>query len=124
MTAQLELDLASPGALAPARVGVRRRAVALLRALLAWTPVWVPLFFLAQLVLFGFLPARVEEDRLDAAEAEVRARVEALQHEERELEREARMLADGVFQERLRRSLVDPKTEPLTLERARAAERR
>ncbi len=118
MTAQLELDLTRPARPAP---GARRaRALHLARVLLLWTPVWVPLLFLAQLLVFGLRPAGATRARLDRAEAEVRARVEALQAEDSELAREARMLADAVYQERVRRSLLDPAAEPLTLERARS----
>jgi len=114
MTAQLELDLSRP-----ARPSPRARAARLGGLLLRWTPVWVPLLFLVQLLVLGFLPARATRARLDRAESEVRARVEALQAEERELGAEARMLGDAVYRERVRRSLIDPAAEPLTLERAR-----
>jgi hypothetical protein len=116
MSAQLELDLRRTR---PARLAGRARAAHLLRTLLLWTPVWVPLFFLAQLLVFGLRPANATRARLERAEAEVQTRVEALQAEESELAREARMLTDAVYQERVRRSLLDPATEPLTLERAR-----
>jgi cell division protein FtsB len=89
-------------------------------AVLAWTPVWVPLVFLLQLVALGLWPARAEAARLDRAAAEVNARAEALAQEEQALANEARMLEDGVYQERVRRSLLDPAAAPLTLERARA----
>ncbi len=118
MSAQLELDLTrerrpSPGA----------RAASALRAAgaaaLAWAPVWAPLVLIAQIVGLGLLPARAQAGRLDAAEASVRARVTGLVEEERGLRAEQRMLADEVYRERVRRSLVDPGAEPLTLERAR-----
>ena len=121
MTAQLELDLSRRGA-PPAQVW-RRRLSALTHALVLWTPVWVPLLFLGQLLVLGLAPTLAEKERLDAVEAEVRARAEALAGEERELAEEARMLADEVFRERVRRSLVDPSAAPLTLERARAGAR-
>lgn len=120
MSAQLELDLTRrprPVTLA------RARAAHLLRTLLLWTPVWVPLFFLVQLLVFGLRPANTTRARLERAEVEVRTRVEALQAEEGELAQEARMLTDAVYQERVRRSLLDPATEPLTLERARTGSR-
>jgi hypothetical protein len=117
MGAQLELDLsrrAPPGARPSGRTS--RSA----RALLAWAPVWVPLAFLGQVLLLGLRPARAEAARLERAEAEMRTRVEALEHEARELAQGERMLQDAVFQERVRRSLLDPASAPLTLERARA----
>jgi hypothetical protein len=113
---QLELDLARRAA-----PTARARAARLGRGLFHWIPVWVPLLFLVQLLVLGLRPACATRARLDRAESEVGARVEALSAEERELAREARMLADSVYQERVRRSLLDPAAEPLTLERARAA---
>jgi hypothetical protein len=120
MSAQLELDLArtQPAPL-PLRGLARRAALGLLH----WTPVWVPLIFLGQLLVLGFLPARAERVRLERAEAEVRARAAALETEQRELDEDARMLGDAIYQERVRRSLVDPRSAPLSLERARAASR-
>jgi hypothetical protein len=121
--AQLELDLARTRPAAPRRplrlVGALARSAGL--GLLHWTPVWVPLIFLAQVLVLGFLPARTERDRLDRAESGVRARAAALEAEERELAGEALMLGDPIFRERVRRSLVDPRAAPLSLERARAA---
>jgi cell division protein FtsB len=115
MTQQLELDLARR-----ARATPRARAARIFGGLLQWTPVWIPLLFLAQLLVLGLRPVWATRARLDRAEAEVHARVEALRREERELAAEARMLGDEVYQERVRRSLIDPAAEPLTLERARA----
>ena len=112
--AQLELDLSRED-----RPPLRARAARTGWAVLLWTPVWVPLLFLVQLLLAGMRPVRAERARLDRAESEVRARVEALLREEHELDTEARMLADDVYRERVRRSLLDPAAEPLTLERAR-----
>ena len=79
----------------------------------------VPLLFLAQLVALGLWRANEERLRLDRAEAEMRARVDALQAEEREQGERARMLSDEVYRERVRRSLVDPRSPTLTVERAR-----
>lgn len=120
MTPQLELDLSRRE-----RPALRARALAVggLEACLLWTPLWVPLVFLGQLVVLGLLPARAEGARLDRAEFEMGARVEALEAERLELETRARMLEDDVFRERVRRSLLDPAAEPLTLERARAPSR-
>jgi hypothetical protein len=87
---------------------------------LSWTPVWIPLLFLGQLLWFGFAPARAEAARLDQAEVEVRSRATDLLDEEAALAREARMLADPVYQERVRRSLLVPSGEPLRLERSRS----
>ena len=112
MTAQLDLDLARTTPL-------RSRASCCFHGMLHWTPIWVPVLFLAQLVVLGLRPVLATRARLDRAESEVNARVEALQREERELAAEARMLGDAVYRERVRRSLVDPSAEPLTLERAR-----
>ena len=111
---QLELDLARPP-----RQDLRARAADAGRSALSWLPVWVPLLFLAKLLLLGLRPARATGARLDRSEAEVRARAGALESEERELAAEARMLGDAVYRERVRRSLLDPASEPLTLERAR-----
>jgi len=124
MTAQLELDLTRRAATPPrARLRTRlgSRAAAWARAVLLWTPVWVPLLFLGQLVVLGLAPTLAESSRLDRAEAEVRARASALSEEQRVLAEEARMLSDGVYRERVRRSLLDPASAPLTLERARAS---
>jgi len=98
-------------------VGARLQGAAL--EVLQWTPVWVPAAFLAQLLVSGWFPALSEAARLDAAEAEVRGRVQALEDERDALSDEARMLEDGIYRERVRRSLLDPATAPLTLERAR-----
>ncbi|HEX6882228.1 MAG TPA: hypothetical protein VF530_02545 [Planctomycetota bacterium] len=95
------------------RVGARAAPI------LDWTPVWIPLALLAQLLWLGLRPAQAESARLDRAEAEVRARAAALASDEHALGREARMLDDPVYQERVRRSLVDPAAAPLRLERAR-----
>lgn len=126
MTAQLQLDLARPAHPA-ATTGKpsswKQGMLALARGTLLWTPVWVPLVFLGQLVGLGLLPAQAEGARLDRAQFEVEQRVEALQHERDQLAEDARMLSDEVYQERVRRSLVDPAAAPLTLERARAASR-
>jgi len=81
----------------------------------------VPVLFLGQLVVLGLAPTLAESSRLDRAEAEVRARASALSEEQRVLAEEARMLSDGVYRERVRRSLLDPASAPLTLERARAS---
>ena len=91
--------------------------------LLAWTPVWVPLVFLAQLLVLGLRPARAEAARLDRAEAEVGARARDLADEEHALAREARMLEDPVYRERVRRSLIDPAATPLMLRHARVSQR-
>src|SRR5262245_8825642 len=114
--AQLQLDLSRE-----VRPTLRARAANAGRAALLWTPVWVPLLVLVQLLVTGMRPARAERERLDRAENEVHARVDALLSEERVLDTEERMLADEVYRERVRRSLLDPAAEPLTLERARPA---
>jgi hypothetical protein len=115
MTAQLELDLSRRAA-----PSARARAARIGRGLLHWIPAWVPLLFLVQLLVLGLYPVLATRARLDGAEREVRARVDGLAAEERELAAGARMLADEVYQERVRRSLVDPAAQPLTLERARS----
>lgn len=105
---------------ARAALGSRLRGAGTLATpILDWTPVWIPLALLAQLLWLGLRPAQAESARLDRAEAEVRARAADLAGEERALGREARMLEDPVYQERVRRSLVDPAAAPLRLERAR-----
>jgi hypothetical protein len=118
MTVQAELELDPPR---PVRPALRARAVRAGRAFLHWTPVWVPLLVLVQLLLLGLRPARATAERLQRAEAEVRARVDALETEARELALQGRMLEDPVYRERVRRSLIDPAAGPLTLERARTA---
>jgi hypothetical protein len=124
MAAQLQLDLSRPAQpTATTPTTWKARLLALARGALLWTPVWVPLVFLGQLVGLGLLPAQVEAARLDRAQGEVEQRVEALQRERDQLAEDARMLSDEVYQERVRRSLVDPAAAPLTLERARAASR-
>jgi len=119
MSAQLELDLTRP---AP-RPSARKQLALACAALAHWVPVWAPLVFLGQVVLLGFLPARGEHERLERAEREVRGRVQALEAEQAELTAESRMLGDEIFQERVRRSLIDPQAAPLTLVRARASSR-
>ena len=59
------------------------------------------------------------EPALQAAEAEVLQRLQTLTAEEEGLQRELEMLEDPVYQERVRRSLLDPNQPPLTLARAR-----
>ena len=120
MSPQLELDL--DGSEDHDR---RARSFAQVpRTLLAgaahWAPVWAPLVLGAQILCLGLLPARAEGRRLHADEESVHARVEALEAEEAELVLQERMLGDEIYQERVRRSLVDPRAEPLTLARARA----
>jgi hypothetical protein len=117
MAAQLELDL-RPNR--PPGRGPLASAGGLARTFFVWTPVWVPLVFLGQVLFLGLAPARAEARRLDAAEREVRARVQALEEERDELGAQGRMLTDGIYRERVRRSLVDPSRPPLTLESARA----
>ncbi len=119
MSAQLELDLSRSPRAARAAGSLARRAQRSLGALLRWAPVWAPLLLAAQVLGLGWWPARAERARLDRAEAEVRARVERLRAEEAELRTQERMLGDAIYQERVRRSLVDPAAQPLTLERAR-----
>jgi len=128
MRAQLELDTTLPpeNGASSAASRIERLLAAGRRMLLStllWTPVWVPIAFLAQLGVLGWWPARAEAKRLDRAQEEVQGRAEALVRERDALAEEARMLADEVYQERVRRSLLDPTTAPLTLERARAASR-
>jgi hypothetical protein len=125
MRARLELDRTLPPVKAASSAEGRsaERLLAAGRQALLWTPVWVPIAFLAQLVVLGWLPTRAEAKRLDRAQEEVQGRAEALVHERDVLAEEARMLADEVYQERVRRSLRDPNAAPLTLERARAASR-
>jgi hypothetical protein len=119
MSAQLELDLARRAqARQPLALGRRLRGLAL--GGLHWAPVWVPLLFLGQLLVLGLWPALAERTRLDLAQREVEARAAALRREEQRLAEEGRMLSDEVYRERVRRSLLDPAAEPLTLERARA----
>jgi hypothetical protein len=115
MSEQLELELA-----AQSREPITVRAKRAGQALLTWTPVWIPLVFLGQILFLGLLPSHAEARRLTEAELEVRARAERLAAEERELTTRAEMLVDPVYRERVRRSLVDPNAAPLTLERARS----
>jgi hypothetical protein len=105
-----------------ARLGPRRARRAI-GALAAWSPVWIPLLVLVQLVWLGTLPTRAERARLDQAEAEVRGRVERLRREEQVHARDSRRLADEVYRERVRRSLLDPLAAPLTLEGEQAGAR-
>jgi hypothetical protein len=110
----------------PGGAGLERKRPLVPAALLFalhWAPVWAPLVLCSQIVGRGLLPARAESQRLDEAENSVLSRVSALTAEERELADEQRMLADEIYQERVRRSLIDAKGEPLTLARARARER-
>jgi len=115
--------MSSPGgqasATAAANEPLRARVLRTAQEVLHWTPLTLTLLFLGQLFVLGWLPAGREEARLDRAEAEVRARAEALRTEERELTEEARMLQDPIYRERVRKSLAVPGGEPLTLERAR-----
>ncbi len=104
----------------------RARAVLgrLCRGVLHAAPLWAPGLFLVQLLVLGLAPAWREDRRLERCEQEMRARVEALRAEESELGRGERMLADEIYRERVRRSLLEPDAPPLTLERARKIARR
>jgi len=97
----------------------RSRARRALTLTLHWAPLGAALLLLGQLAWFGWRPARAERQRLERAEQEVRARADRLRAEEAELRRDQRMLADEIYQERVRRSQVDPAATQLTLERAR-----
>ena len=120
MTPQLELDLEGSEGPGRSERSLARALRNLLAATAHWAPVWAPLVLGAQILFLGLLPARAESRRLRADEESVHARVEALGAEEAELLLEERMLGDEIYQERVRRSLVDPHAEPLTLARARA----
>ncbi len=89
--------------------------------LVFWAPVWLPLVVVLQLALGGLRPARAEERRLDHEEAGVARRVDALLGERGQLEADAARLADGIWRERVRRSLRNAGMEPLGLEGSRAA---
>jgi hypothetical protein len=101
----------------------RARALGLAQEVLHWTPFSLALLFVGQIFVAGWLPAQRERARVEQAELEVRARADGLAADEEELAEEARMLADPVYQERVRRSLAVPGAAPLTLERARAGSR-
>jgi hypothetical protein len=101
------------------RASMKQVARRLLLAALHWAPVWAPLCLAAELYWLGLRRARADEQRLDRAEAEVRARAAALLAEEAELRAEQRMLGDEIYRERVRRSLSEAGSLPLTLERAR-----
>jgi hypothetical protein len=115
MSEQLELDLARP------REPLAERLRCAGRTLSCWTPVWIPLVLLGQVLTLGLLPAYRESRRLAQAENAVSGRAAHLTAEERKLSTQAEMLVDPVYRERVRRSLLDPNATPLTLERARSA---
>lgn len=118
MAAQSELNLAGSR---PSPPSARTRVHSAAHAVLLWTPFWVPLVFLCQLLALGLFRAGAEAERLDGAEREVRTRVHVLEEERDALEAQSRMLSDEVYQERVRRRLLDPVATPLTLENAQRA---
>ena len=79
----------------------------LLRELMLWAPVWLPLALFAQVALLGLKPALAEERRLDEREVEVRARFERAVEQQNELQRILRAQEDPMYEaryERLRRA--------------------
>ncbi|MEX1026123.1 MAG: hypothetical protein WD226_13695 [Planctomycetota bacterium] len=86
-----------------------------LRGLAGWIPVLVAGCVVAQLWSRGWKPAVAESRRLDAAEAEVRARHEALLETRAILADDEARIGDPIWQERVRRSLSSA-GEPLRLE--------
>ena len=121
MGSQLELDLDSTekppnkGRREGPKRSLSERVDGLGAALLYWAPAWVPCIVIFQLIAYGLLPALDERERLEAAEADVRAREEALLLDATELERHERMLADDMYRARVRRSLSVPGSAPLLL---------
>jgi hypothetical protein len=82
---------------------------------LRWAPVWVPGAALLQFAALGLVPAWNEGNRLEAAGEQIGERVETLLEERAGLERARAMLADPIYQERLRRNLIELDSEPLLL---------
>ena len=119
---QLSLDLA--GSNDSAERAARRRDLGrgaraglahLGRRLLYWSPAALALAFLLQMAWFGLRPARAESLRLDHAEAGVRAREDALVRDHEAQTAARRMLADEIYRERVRKSLLDVDRPPLTI---------
>ena len=121
MSTQLQLDLPPEGP--PPRLDWRRTKTALSGAgarTVYWAPVWLPLILLLQIVTLGLFPALAERTRLDRAERDVTAREDVLLADHAELERDRRKLDDPIWRERVRKSLRDPRREPLTLAGSRS----
>lgn len=93
------------------------------KVLWGWTPVLVSLFIFIQFLTNGYLPAREKSHQLDGSEAEMTIRMNELLSVKGGLETEKRMLEDGIYRERVRRTLCDPRQATLTLQRARALDR-
>ncbi len=82
---------------------VRQGAGSLVRGLLYWAPVWVPLALLWQVATRGLEPALAEQARLEDEEQDVRSRHLRAQSEFEALDREADAWHDPVYRERVRR---------------------
>jgi len=91
--------------------------------LVFWAPVWLPLVFVYQLVLGGLRPTLQEGERVRGAEAEVRARVDALEAERADLETRRAMLSDPIYRARVERTRDRADRRPLTLDEATALRR-
>lgn len=117
MTPQLELHLSDRER--PARrLGLR----AIPGVLLRWAPAWLPIVLFAQLAWYGLRPAWAEREHLDRAEAELSQREQHLAEEHVMLVRDRRKLSDPIYRERVRRSQLDLRREPLTLENTRSGD--
>ncbi len=106
---------ASSSARKNAGQGPHRARRGVLGTLLYWAPVWIPATLIAQIVLKGLKPTQAEARRLDRVEQKLSDREERLSAESALHEKNRRMLADPIYQERVRKSIHNREQEPLDL---------
>ncbi|MCA9002454.1 MAG: hypothetical protein KDB61_11055 [Planctomycetes bacterium] len=90
----------------------RLGAVALLRRLGYWAPVWVPVLLLWQFSTRGLVPALEEARRLEGVEPEVHARHAEAKSAFEHIRAEAEAWQDPVYRERRRRLRLQQNSEP------------
>ena len=81
------------------------------RAVVAWSPVWVPLAICVQVALLGLRPALEERERLETEAHALVVRYDELATERVELDRILQAQSDPLFVERERRALLDPTSD-------------
>lgn len=72
---------------------------------LHWSPVWIPLVLLAQILILGLRPALARSRALDQLTPQVMERYDATHATHGDLTREAEAWEDEIFVERHRRAL-------------------
>jgi len=72
---------------------------------LHWSPVWIPLVLLAQILILGLRPALARGSELDILTPQVSERCETTDAEHAFLERQVRAWDDPIFRARNRRAL-------------------